>query len=228
MLNRMDAYHNALGTMLSNHLSTFPSNESAEVYRNLASGRKILIAGLNSEIDAILPELKAKYPTTTFFRGKENLWSHMKNWQFLKITYSQLQAELIQLMTGGIYQFWKYWLRDRKYFESKLKESRDSPEPIPLSLRSSVSFMFVILLIGLVSASIAFLVESVYFDLVKLDIRQRVEILWRDFKNIFGNAVARLRVLGQTMRQGCKIENLCVFAKLVHLRSRGKTLSMRI
>jgi len=66
-------------------------------------------------------------------------------------------------MATGVYQFWKYWLRDRKYIEANLKaESNSSPNP--LSLSSNAAFVFVILIIGLISAAFVFSVEhGVYF-----------------------------------------------------------------
>jgi len=65
------------------------------------------IAGYNAEIDEVLAELKSEFKGITFFRGKENLWSHNRNWEFAKITYGQPEIELIRLMSTGIYHFWK-------------------------------------------------------------------------------------------------------------------------
>jgi len=63
-------------------------------------------------------------------------------------------------MTHGIYQFWKYWLRDRQYIESHLKEESTKP-PEALSLSSNVFFVFVVLVIGLVTSTSAFTIENI-------------------------------------------------------------------
>jgi len=120
----------------------------------------------------------------TIFRGKEQLWQHTKNWKFLKISYSQPKSELVRLMTSGIYQFWKYWLRDRQYLESKLREeSRDSPDP--LSLRYNISFIFVILIIGILMASSIFLAEHAYYVLtLKYGSHQYFRLGWRNLQII--------------------------------------------
>jgi len=145
----------------------FPPNESGIVNSEVTSDKKISIAGLNTEIDAILAQLTAEYPRTTFFRGKENLWSAMKHWMLQKGYTNQCRERLISFVMSGIYQFWKYWLRDRKYIESELQLL--NPLPIPLSLRSNIFIVFVILPFGLLIAAIGFTVENLRrFKLRKL------------------------------------------------------------
>jgi len=137
------------------------------VFKELSQGRKVAIAGLNSEIDEALMEFKKKFKSVSIFRGKENLWSHNKHWAFRRVTYSQSQSqiELIRLMTSGIYQFWKYWIRDREYIESELKLM--DPPPVALSLGSNVFFIFIILIIGLIVSAFAFLAENMVRRLVR-------------------------------------------------------------
>jgi len=92
---------------------------------------------------------------------------------FKKISYSQTQLELIRLIASGIYQFWKYWLRDRQPILSKLKfESR--AEPNALSLTTSVSFVLVVLLLGLGSSVLTLLAELVYCGIQKFQTSSRV------------------------------------------------------
>ena len=62
------------------------------------------------------------------------------------MSYSQSHFELVQLMSSGIYEFWKYWVRDRKYYEAKVIEENSSASPEPLSLMSNVFFVFIILI----------------------------------------------------------------------------------
>jgi len=173
---KLNIQNEQYAVFFAEQLIAFPNNESQEVYMNLASGNKMMIAGLNSELDKMLSKLKPEYPRTTFFRGKEKFWPHTKSWKFLKISYSQPRTQLIQLMNSGIYQFWKYWLRDRTFLESKRKtDAHDSPDP--LSLRSCASFMFIVLSIGLVTAAPLFLAEHAYCRLTKYSIRHRVKFV---------------------------------------------------
>jgi len=143
--------------VFNNPVHIFPNNESKRVGAVIMDGSKVAIAGLNTEIDDILAQFIKENPLVTFFRGKENLWTHMKTWMFQKSNSRQYRQKLINLMMTGIYSFWKYWLRDRKYIEAELK-LMNSP-PTPLSLSSNVFFVFVILIFGLVLATIGFLIE---------------------------------------------------------------------
>jgi len=196
--NKWEIYANDLAKLFHGHLITFPKHESKEVYQNLINGRKVLIVGLNTDIDDILSQLKEEYPRTAFFRGKEKLWPHNKNWQFLQISYNQPRVELVQLMAAGIYQFWRYWLRDRKHFETELKEAAQDSS-YPLSLRSNASFMFVVLCIGLGTAVCIFLTENTYFRLKNYKIRQRVQIAYRNSISQIRRSIACLRMLGLAM-----------------------------
>jgi len=146
----------------------FSRNESNRVARKLINDAKMVVVGYNEEIDEILVEMRSTFKGH-FFRGKENLWSHNKNWYFYKISYSQPRAELVQLMSSGIYQFWKYWLRDRNYIESQLKTESTAP-PEPLSLSSNVAFVFIILIIGLGISILGFLFEVGLYKFIDSDI----------------------------------------------------------
>jgi len=143
---------------------SFPNNESSEVFNKLISKGNVAIAGSNSEIDEILLDFKSEFPGHRVFRGKENLWSHQAYWTFLRISFSQPRFELVQLMQSGVYQFWKYWLRDRKYLESKLKDEHKA-SPKPLTLSSNATFVFVILIIGLLISVGTFFGEILYMSL---------------------------------------------------------------
>jgi len=154
--------------LLDNSILVFPKNESSEVFRKLISSKKMALAGYSSEIDTVMVQGKAQVEKN--FRGKKNLWPHNKMWRFPKITYCQPQIELVELMTTGIYQFWKYWIRDRKYIESKLKDE-SSDQLKPLSLNSNIPLVFVILTFGLGVSLFVLTVENIRNRLSKYTIR---------------------------------------------------------
>jgi len=143
--------------LFARNVLAFPANESSRVTNEVMSGAKVAMVGLNSEIDEIIAPMALHNPSVTFFRGKDNLWSYMKNWVFVKSSYSQTRQVLIRFMNHGIYSFWKYWLRDRKYIVSKLK--MENRPPIPLSLGSNVFFVFVIIALGFIAAVLVLLFE---------------------------------------------------------------------
>jgi len=152
-----------------------PKNESKKLYQRKMNGEKIALVGLNTEIDEWLPELETVFKRIPLFRGKEQLWPHTKNWEFIPEQYHKNtpeQIELIQLIASGIYQFWKYWLRDRNYLESKLKLDLNPPVVEALSLSSSVTFVYVILVFGLFSATMSFFVEIIHVKIKHYRIRQ--------------------------------------------------------
>jgi len=158
----VDPRQDKLIYIVAHRLLTYPKNESKEVFAKLSSGRKFAYIGLNTEINEIMTELKTEFRTIKFFRRKENLWSHIKNWQFLKYSYSQPKIELVRLMSSGIYRFWKYWIRDRKYIEFKLREEQSST-PKTLSISSNLGFVFVPLSFGLITSSMVHLLERVHY-----------------------------------------------------------------
>jgi len=132
-----------------------------EIYGKMISGQRVVVAGYTSEINKIFSELRAEFKSVRCFRGKDNLWPHNKNCGFPKITYSQARAELVQLMASGIYQFWKYWIRDRPSIESKLKLESTAP-PDRLSLQSNVTFVFLTGSFGLATALSVILAERFF------------------------------------------------------------------
>jgi len=160
----------------TNSIAAFLRSERHGVFRELANGGKVAIAGLNTEIDEILMEFKKDFKSVTLFRGKENLWSHNKHWSFKWLTYSRVQSkiELVRLINAGIYQFWKYWLRDRKYIVSELKLV--DPPPEPLSLGSNVFFVFVILIIGLVTSALVSLLEVFINQIVMYVVKSKPSV----------------------------------------------------
>jgi len=168
----------------------FSRNESQKVFEKLVSGHKIVVAGYNSEMDEILTVLRSGYPRVRFFRGKENLWSHNKNWLFPKISYSQPRAELVQLMASGIYQFWRYWLRDRTPMEFKLTYE-DTVMPEPLSLNSNVAFVFVILILGVGMGLCGFLAEMVYHGFSRVRLIDRRVVCRKRFWSKYFRAVSQ-------------------------------------
>jgi len=155
------------------------------VFDVLVAGGKTAIGGYNTEIDEMLTELKAVYTKTTFFRGKENIAADNKFWSFSEITYSQPYIELVQLMAAGIYQFWRYWIRDRKLYLQTMKEETTPPQP--LSIRSSTCFIFIILTLGLVVSVAIFLSEFVPRVIRTHSIRQRLNAAWQN--SILGFAI---------------------------------------
>jgi len=114
----------------------------------MVSGQKLAIIGYNVEIDAFISEMRVEFKSVRIFKGKENLRAQNREWIFPKVYYGQPQIEMVRLMTSGIYQFWKYWLHDRKYIETQLKEN-SAVQPQPLSLSSNLAFVFIILVFGL-------------------------------------------------------------------------------
>jgi hypothetical protein len=143
-------------------IEAFPRKESKEVFSHFVmNGREVAIVGLHSEIEEMLLKLNTDFKGTRFFKGKENLWSHKKVWLFPTLSYDQEHHDLTRMVIGGIYQVWKYWLRDRKFLEFKVKDE-DLASPEPLSLHSNVAFMFVILILGLSTSAIYFLSENLY------------------------------------------------------------------
>jgi len=192
--------------IFQNMTSEFPKNESEGIYNELISGSKVAIAGLNTEIDEILSELLSKFKGTTFFQGKEHYWLHTKKWEFPRITYSQPYRELVQLMAGGIYQFWKYWIRDRKFIEAQLKDE-NLAEPEPLSLSSKVSFMYVVLIFGLIMAGTVFLVENVNFESRKYNLKHKFTLAYARLRNLY------LIVKSWLTKCRCRIWNFNLFSK---------------
>jgi len=82
---------------------------------------------------------------------------------------------MVKLISGGIYQFWRYWIRDRKFIESKLK-AEDTTETEPLSLGSNVTFIFIVLIIGLVTASVEFVAEVLIHGFCKYNVLTRIKM----------------------------------------------------
>jgi len=210
MSSLFGSYFSQAGSILHNRNNTvwdsfvgkihaFSQNESNAVFQKLMTGDKIVVVGYNEEIDEISAELNAAFKGTRFFRGKEHLWAHNKNWMFNKISYGQPEAELVQLMASGIYQFWKYWLRDRKYLEFKLKADSTAP-PEPLSLSSNVAFVFVVLIIGLTTSCFVFSTETSVYSFMQFDIPSRIKASWRStFRGV------RLRAILKALY--CRVAN---------------------
>jgi len=69
-------------------------------------------------------------------------------------------------MAAGIYQFWKYWLRDRKYIVLKLKVEQNA-KPVAISMISNVDFTFVILILGLGLSLILFMIMIEYYQFIR-------------------------------------------------------------
>jgi len=62
------------GIIYRQRVRVFPRNESKEIYFRMSNNsEKVVIAGLNTEIDEIMRELKTDYPEIMVFRGKDNL-----------------------------------------------------------------------------------------------------------------------------------------------------------
>jgi len=171
-------YTELLG-LFDKYLLAFTRNQSQNIFKKLTSGEKVALAGLNTEINELMIELQAKFSGVRFFKGKVNLWPHNLNWIRPKITYSQQGIELVRLMTSGVCQFWKYWLRDRQHIESKLKASTAPPEP--LSLSSNVSFIFVVLALGLAVAVVGFIIEFSFRTYRKYNLSQIMKRAWKRF-----------------------------------------------
>jgi len=175
-LNHLD--NNTIAHLFDKQLQVISRNESNGVLTEFINGGKMAIAGSNTEINEILMEVRKKYKGLSVFRGKETLWSHHKDWQLPKISYSQPMIELTQMTTSGIYQFWKYWLRDRQYKEAKLRDE-NLASPHPLSLSSNVFFIFVILIIGLVASVISSLLEHTVYLIGKYGVQIVIKNVWR-------------------------------------------------
>jgi len=186
---------NILVNIFKGRALAFPKNESKEVFQKLINGEKMVVVGYSEEINKMLVQLKAEFKGTRFFRGKEQLWSHNKNWAFSKISYSQPHREFVQLMASGIYQFWKYWLRDRKSIEPKLKFD-NTAQPDALALTSNVAFVFVILIIGLTASTSTFWIEISFYSFNYYDIRDSMKAKWRSLVAELG---VRLRVTMQVL-----------------------------
>jgi len=183
---------------------SFPTNESSAVFNKLISKeRNVAIAGSNSEIDELLLDFRSEFPGHRVFRGKEKRWSHQAHWTFLRISFSQPQFELVLLMERGVYQFWKYWLRDRKYLESKLKdEHKASPEPLTLS--SNATFVFVMLIIGLLISVGSFFGEILYNIFSKLHIKSKFSLRSSAFCRMHDSAVLKTKLVDLTLLQTSK------------------------
>jgi len=202
------AENNTILEMFTTQLIGFPKNESNHVFQNVIGGGKLAIAGLNTEIDELMFELKAKFDKIKVFRGKDNLWSHTQYWLFTKVSYCQPRTELVQLQSSGIYQFWKYWIQDRKFNELTLKEEAKAT-PQPLSLNSNMSFTFVILITGLISAAKLCLIEIIYVEFRKYISRIFVSLRCNSLTN---GITSRIRVIDLVLKQ-YEIQNVSVFAK---------------
>jgi len=162
------------------NLRVVPRNDSKSLYQRMKSGEKIALVGLNTEIDEWLPELETEFNRISLFRGREQLWVHTKIWKFYKELHyknNQRQIELIRLISSGIYQFWKYWLRDRKYIELKLKHDLNDVVEA-LSLSSCVTFVYVVLVFGLLGATTGFFVEIIHSAAKNSPIRQTNQMPW--------------------------------------------------
>jgi len=173
-----------------NSLRIVTRNESKQLYLRMMNGEKIALVGLNTEIHEWLPELETVFKSIPLFRGREQLWSDNKNWEFIRYYHyvnNQKQTELIQLIASGIYQFWKYWLRDRKYIESKLKHDLNNSVEA-LSLNSNVTFVYVILVFGLLSATMCFVIEIMRIKIKSYSIPQMHQILWDKRYSLLTNA----------------------------------------
>jgi len=119
----------------------------------------VAVAGLNYELDELFEEFQSEFIEIRATRGRDNIFPHFKNWQFHKYSYNHARAELILFVSRGIYQFWKYWFRDRKYVESKLLyESTVQPEALTRS--TNVAFIFVVLVFGQVVSVSVFTAEN--------------------------------------------------------------------
>jgi len=64
--NRRNLRNNSLGPLFESNLLPFLKNESIEVFNKLINGEDVAIAGLNTDIDEILPELQIKCKRITF------------------------------------------------------------------------------------------------------------------------------------------------------------------
>jgi len=168
--------------IIPKEIEAFPRSESKEVFsRFVKNGGEVTIVGLHSEIDEMLLKLNEEFKGTRFFKGKENLWSHSKVWLFPTLSYDQEHHDLTRIVTCGIYQFWKYWLRDRKFIEFKVRDE-DLASPEPLSLHSNVAFMFVILILGLSTSAIYFLSENLYHAFKRCVLRLQLDRIFYRLK----------------------------------------------
>jgi len=139
----------------------FIRSETQLMLAELTSGGKVAIAGFNSEIDSLMEIFTARQARgVTFFRGKDNIWPHMRSWLFDRISFNEMQFQLTQLQASGIYQFWKYWLRGRQFELPKLKHSDD---PVPLTLDANIFFVFVAFMLGLGLGVVLALIEIVVY-----------------------------------------------------------------
>jgi len=110
-------------------------------------------------------------------------------------------------MSSGIYQFWKYWLRDRNYIESQRRvESTALPEPLTLS--SNVAFVFVILILGLASSVLGFCLEIASYKFNEHDIRRKIKTNW-------SNIMGWIRLRGSTLLFGliCRCQRVGYIAR---------------
>ena len=138
-----------------------------------------------------LLKLQSLFPAVRFFKGKENLWAHNKNWKLPTWNFCRpLRVELVRLISTGIYQFWRYWLRDRQYIVAKLKYEHNA-RPMPLSLGSNAAFVFVILSLGLSVSIVVLLTEKFVLWFQNYEFRKNFRIILQRSINCFSIAVDR-------------------------------------
>jgi len=180
--------HMRISSIEEKNLRAFSRNDSLEVYTKLLNrSEKVVIVGLNTEIDETLKDLNIKLENDRFFRGKENIWPQIKMWEFPMISYSQARDELVRLMGSGIYQFWKYWNRDRYYILMKLKHKISSESPNTISLSSNAAFVLVILCLGLATSVMFHVAENTYYYYYKYSCQTQVVRFGSGFPSVLLN-----------------------------------------
>jgi len=154
-------FKNRYTEILAN-IYAFPMCKMSEIIHHLTTGTKFAFASRTSEIDHFLGVFRQKETDITFFKGKDNFLSQPNHWRFSRIPHSQPYFRLVQLIASGIYDHWKYWLRERKGLKDSISDYLRGTEPVALSRKSNVFFVFYLLPFGYMISLIVLFTELLY------------------------------------------------------------------
>jgi hypothetical protein len=147
-------------TEFLNRLISLAPNETEFMMEDLGTCRNVAYLAWNRELDELMSRLNEKCPRIQFFKGRDNLLAKAQNWVFTNILYTTPQARLKAFLSGGIYDYWKYWLHGRE-IEAGARFTRvNGSSASALSLNSNVTFVFFIMIMGSCMAFAAFLIEQ--------------------------------------------------------------------